>query len=106
MASLSTVYAISLILGSLAAIGSAFAGTYVYPLQTGGTVGELAEAVKDAATTVNETVTEATTPAEEPLKTEVETQPEVSTELAPAVGPEGGAKKIPSWFRRSSSKQE
>lgn len=82
MASLSTVYAISLILGSLAAIGSAFAGTYVYPLQTGGTVGELAEAVKDAATTVNETVTEATTPAEEPLKTEVESQPEIkNTEM-------------------------
>jgi hypothetical protein len=97
---------ISLVLGSIAAIGSAFAGTYVYPLQTGGTVGELTEAVKDVATTVNEKVTEASTPAPEPLKTEVESQPEPTPEPAPAPSPapavEGGAKKIPAWFRHSA----
>lgn len=36
MVSLSTVYGISIVLGSLAAIGSAFVGTKVYPIQTGG----------------------------------------------------------------------
>lgn len=36
MVSLSTVYSISIVLGSLAAIVSAYAGTKVYPIQTGG----------------------------------------------------------------------
>ena len=36
MVSLSTVYGISIVLGSLAAIGSAIVGTKVYPIQTGG----------------------------------------------------------------------
>lgn len=36
MASLSMVYFVSIILGSLAAIGSAFVGTNIYPIQTGG----------------------------------------------------------------------
>ena len=36
MASLSTVYFVSIVLGSLAALGSAFAGTKVYPIQSGG----------------------------------------------------------------------
>jgi hypothetical protein len=36
MVSLSTVYAVSIILGSLAAVGSAYVGTKVYPIQTGG----------------------------------------------------------------------
>jgi hypothetical protein len=36
MVSLSTVYGVTIVLGSLAAIGSAFVGTKVYPIQTGG----------------------------------------------------------------------
>lgn len=118
MASLSTVYVISLVLGSLAALGSAFAGTYVYPLQVGGTVSELTEAVKETASTVNEKITKATTPAPEPLKTEVETQPEVTQEAtveetpAPEPAPEPepvpetsseapvGGKTLPPWFKR------
>jgi hypothetical protein len=117
MASLSTVYMISLVLGSLASIGSAFVGTYVYPLQVGGTVSELTEAVKETASTVNEKITEATTPAPKPLKTEVETQPEVTQEAPvaetpsaePAPAPEAsetpvGGKKLPVWFKHSSRK--
>lgn len=36
MVSLSTVYGISIVLGSLAAVGSAIVGTKMYPIQTGG----------------------------------------------------------------------
>jgi hypothetical protein len=36
MVSLSTIYGVSIVLGSLAAVGSAIAGTKVYPIQTGG----------------------------------------------------------------------
>ena len=36
MVSLSTLYGVSIFLGSLAAIGAAYAGTKVYPIQTGG----------------------------------------------------------------------
>ena len=36
MVSLSTVYGLTIVLGSLAAVGSAFVGTKVYPIQTGG----------------------------------------------------------------------
>jgi hypothetical protein len=36
MVNLSTIYGVSIVLGSLAAVGSAIAGTKVYPIQTGG----------------------------------------------------------------------
>lgn len=36
MASLTTVYSVTIVLGSLLAIGSAFLGNYVYPIQSGG----------------------------------------------------------------------
>lgn len=102
---------ISLVLGSLASLGSAFVGTYVYPLQVGGTVSELTNAVKETATNVNEKITEATTPAPEPLKTEVTQEPAVSEtpEPEPAPLPEApeapvGGKTLPPWFKHSSRK--
>ena len=36
MASLSTIYGVTIVLGSIAAIGAAFLGNYVTPIQSGG----------------------------------------------------------------------
>lgn len=36
MASLSTIYGVTIVLGSLVAIGAAFLGNYVSPIQSGG----------------------------------------------------------------------
>jgi hypothetical protein len=71
MSSLSTVYGISIVLGSLAAIGAAYLGTKIYPVQS-------AIPPVDIVTAVKEAVTDATTPAPEPLSTEVDTPAPVS----------------------------
>lgn len=36
MASLSTIYGVTIVLGSIVAIGAAFLGNYVTPIQSGG----------------------------------------------------------------------
>ncbi len=36
MASLTTIYSVTIVLGSIFAIGSAFLGNYIYPIQSGG----------------------------------------------------------------------
>ena len=36
MASLSTIYGVTIVLGSIIAIGAAFLGNYITPIQTGG----------------------------------------------------------------------
>lgn len=36
MASLSTIYGITIVLGSLVAVGAAFLGNYITPIQSGG----------------------------------------------------------------------
>ena len=70
MVSLSTVYAVSIVLGSLAAVGSAYVGTKVYPIQTGGD--PLAGPALLGAT-ITGAFAKATEPTPEPLA--VETTP-------------------------------
>jgi hypothetical protein len=110
MVSLSTVYGLTIVLGTLAAIGSAFVGTKVYPIQTGGTL-EMALAPAAAILPTVTAALKSATPKEE-LKTEVETplepEPEVKEEPLPSVEqpPQDesvdtvGGKKVPSWFKR------
>jgi hypothetical protein len=38
MASLSTIYGVTIVLGSLVAMGAAFLGNYITPIQSGGSV--------------------------------------------------------------------
>jgi hypothetical protein len=124
MVSLSTVYGLTIVLGTLAAIGSAFAGTKVYPIQTGGTL-EMALAPAAAILpAVTAALKSATKPTEEPLNTEttplekpeevkppVENPEEVKTEVTSSVELPSqeeeplptesvGGKKVPSWFKR------
>lgn len=70
MVSLSTIYGVSIVLGSIAAIGSAFVGTKVYPIQTGGD--PLAGPTVLAATLTGAfaAAKKAIEPAPEPLKVE------------------------------------
>lgn len=67
MASLSTVYIVSLILGSLSAIGSAFVGTKIYPIQTGIDPLQGPQELKEAIT---EKVADVMEPTPEPLAVE------------------------------------
>jgi hypothetical protein len=124
MVSLSTVYGLTIVLGTIAAIGSAFAGTKVYPIQAGGTL-EMALAPAAAILPTVTAALKSATPKEEqePLNTEttplekpqevkppVENPEEVKTEVTSSVElpsqeeeeptlPMGG-KKVPSWFKR------
>jgi len=116
MVSLSTVYGLTIVLGTLAAIGSAFVGTKVYPIQAGGTI-EMAlapaAAIIPAVTAALKSATPA--PKEEPLKTEVTSTIEEApkTEEAPIAEPSVqeelpvteeassvGGRKVPRWFRK------
>ena len=38
MASLSTIYGVTIVLGSIVAMGAAFLGNYVTPIQSGGSI--------------------------------------------------------------------
>jgi hypothetical protein len=78
MVSLSTVYGLTIVLGTLAAIGSAFVGTKVYPVQTGGTL-EMALAPAAAILPTVTAALKSATPKEE-LKTEVEAPVETAEE--------------------------
>ncbi len=106
MVSLSTVYGLTIVLGTLAAIGSAFVGTKVYPIQTGGTL-EMALAPAAAILPTVTAALKSATPKEE-LKTEVETPLETEPEPLPSVeqppqeelAETVGGKKVPSWFKR------
>jgi hypothetical protein len=121
MVSLSTVYGLTIVLGTLAAIGSAFAGTKVYPIQTGGTL-EMALAPAAAILpAVTAALKSASKPTEEPLKTETTPLEKPEEVKPPAESPEEvktasvelpsqeeeplptesvGGKKVPSWFKR------
>jgi len=70
MVSLSTIYGVSIVLGSLAAIGSAFVGTKVYPIQSGGDPLAGATALAATLTGAFAAAEEAIKPAPEPLATE------------------------------------
>lgn len=59
---------VSIVLGSLAAMGAAFAGTYVYPLQKGGTIETATNTVQQGLDSVKESIQVEPTP--EPLATE------------------------------------
>jgi hypothetical protein len=83
MVSLSTVYGISIVLGSLAAIGSAFVGTKVYPIQTGGDPLAGPAILGATITGAFAAAKEALEPKPEPLA--VETTPEVPTPTAPEI---------------------
>jgi hypothetical protein len=63
--SLTTIYAVSIVLGSILAFSSTFAGTKVYPIQ---------EAINNIKEKVQESIPK---PEEPPLKTTVETPPPV-----------------------------
>jgi hypothetical protein len=70
--SLSTVYAVSIVLGSILAFATTFAGTKVYPIQEGGAT------FQEAVETVKETVQDILPKQQEPpLQTNVETPPPV-----------------------------
>jgi len=73
MVSLSTVYSVSIVLGSIAGMAVAFLGTKVYPVQSGG--GDIQADIQ----TARESVQEVLQPAPEPLATET-TTPIQSTE--------------------------
>ena len=117
---LSTVYGLSIVLGSLAAIGSAFVGTKVYPIQTGGDPLAGATALAATITGAFAAAEKAVTPAPEPLEVEtVKEEPpkeeapqeeppkeeapqeeppkeEAPQEEAPTVG---GNRRLPPWFK-------
>ncbi len=118
MVSLSTVYGITIVLGTIAAIGSAFVGSKVYPIQAGGTL-EMALAPAAAILPTVTAALKSATPSEQPLSTEVESPPptqeeqaitEPPVEEAPVEQPvieeapveetTVGGKKVPSWFKR------
>ncbi len=67
MVSLSTVYSLSIVLGSIAGMAAAFVGTKVYPIQSGG--GDIQTDIQE----VVENVKEQLTPAPEPLAVETTT---------------------------------
>jgi len=74
--SLSTVYAVSIVLGSILAFATTFAGTKVYPVQEGGAT------IQEAIETMKETVQEIVPKQQEPpLKTTVETPPPVEQKV-------------------------
>lgn len=113
MVSLSTIYGLSIVLGSLAAIGSAFVGTKVYPIQTGGdplagptalaaTVSGAFAAAEKAVKSTPEPL-EVETVKEEPPVVEEEKPPVVEeTQDVPPVS--GGNRRPPPWFRYSGTK--
>ena len=70
MVSLSTIYGVTIVLGSLAAMGSAYVGTKVYPIQTGGDPLAGATALAATVTGAFAAAEKALTPAPEPLATE------------------------------------
>lgn len=104
MVSLSTVYGLTIVLGTLAAMGSAFVGTKVYPIQTGGTIEAAlapAAAIIPAVTAALKSATPA--PKEEPLKTEtvpLEAEIPAQEELPSVEEAPVGGKKVPRWFRK------
>lgn len=112
MVSLSTVYGLTIVLGTLAAIGSAFVGTKIYPIQTGGTleaalapaaaiIPTVTAALKSATPAEEPLKTEVTSKIEEPLKTEVTSKIETQEDLPSMEEPTTvGGKKVPSWFKR------
>lgn len=129
--SLSTIYGVSIVLGSLAAIGSAFVGTKVYPIQTGGdplagpallgaTITGAFAAAKKAIEPApeplaTETVKEEPPVVEEPPKEEApvteeapvveeppkEEPPKEETQAEPV---SGGNRRLPPWFKYSGRK--
>ena len=80
MVSLSTVYAVSIVLGSLAAVGSAYVGTKVYPIQTGG---DPFAGPALLGATITDAIKTATEPVPEPLAVEtVKEEPVPTTEVS------------------------
>lgn len=72
MVSLTTIYGVGASLGTIAAFVAAYVGHRIYPIQTGGTLTEVVEAVKEKASEVVDKVTETvSTPPEQPLNTDV-----------------------------------
>ena len=94
MASLSTVYFVSIVLGSLAAIGSAFVGVKVYPIQTGGDPLAGPTLLGATITGAFAAAKKAIEPAPEPLAVETESIP---TEVSPTEEsvPESTAQTLP-----------
>lgn len=70
---------ISIVLGSVAAMGAAFLGTKVYPLQKGGTIETATDSIQQSLDTVKESIQ--AEPQPEPLATETTTP--LETEVAP-----------------------
>ena len=90
MASLSTVYIVSLILGSLSAVGSACVGTKIYPIPTGIDPLQGPQELKEAIT---EKVADVMEPTPEPLAVEnVKEEPPVEqpVDQAPQNNPFSG----------------
>ncbi len=76
MVNLSTIYGVTIVLGSLAAMGSAYVGTKVYPIQTGGDPLAGPATLAAAVTGAFAAAEKALTPSPEPLSTEtVKEQP-------------------------------
>jgi len=100
MVSLSTVYGLTIVLGTLAAMGSAFVGTKVYPIQAGGTL-EMALAPAAAIIPSVTAALKSATPTEE-LNTETTPieVPTVQEELPSTEEPPVGGKRVPRWFRK------
>ena len=115
MVNLSTVYGVSIVLGSLAAIGSAFVGTKVYPIQTGGDPLTGPALLGATITGAFKAAEKALEPSPKPLATEtvkedapvVEAPPVEETpveapsvEAPPVEAPpvSGGKRRVPAWF--------
>jgi hypothetical protein len=125
MVNLSTVYGVSIVLGSLAAIGSAFVGTKVYPIQTGGDPLTGPALLGATITGAFKAAEKALEPSPKPLATEtvkedapvveappveapsveappVEAPPveETPVEAPPVEAPpvSGGKRRVPAWF--------
>jgi hypothetical protein len=116
MVNLSTVYGVSIVLGSLAAIGSAFVGTKVYPIQTGGDPLTGPALLGATITGAFKAAEKALEPSPEPLATEtvkeeVPVVEETPVEAPPVEAPpveappleetpvSGGKRKVPAWFK-------
>jgi hypothetical protein len=82
MVNLSTVYGVSIVLGSLAAMGAAYVGTKVYPIQTGGDPLAGATALAATITGAFAVAKKAVEPKPEPLATETVTMDQLKDALA------------------------
>jgi hypothetical protein len=95
MVSLSTVYGVSIVLGSLAAMGASYLGTKVYPIQTGGDPLAGPATLAAAVTGAFAAAEKALEPAPEPLATET-VKEEPAPEIVPAApAPEPASEPSP-----------